>query len=177
MSIFGGGCTLEAAEEVCDAELDTLQSLVDKSLLRHTEERFWMLETFRELAAERVEESSNAEELRKRHAAYFLALFEARDDARRRGRERLSEYVSLVRGEQDNARGASAWYRATPTKRLVSLSHSTRCGWRALWRGGACELPTDRGARARGRRTELRCPRLSTACIDVRRLAGLRPRI
>jgi predicted ATPase/class 3 adenylate cyclase len=112
-SVFAGGCTLDAAEEVCDAELDTLQSLVDKSLLRHTEDRFSMLETIRELAAERVEESGEAEELRKKHAAYFLELFEVHDNARRRARERLSEYVSLVRGEKDNARGALACYRAT----------------------------------------------------------------
>ena len=35
MAVFRGGCTLEAAEEVVDADLDALQSLVDKSLLRH----------------------------------------------------------------------------------------------------------------------------------------------
>ena len=51
LAVFAGGCTLEAAEEVCDADLDTLQSLVEKSLLRHTGERFWMLETIREYAA------------------------------------------------------------------------------------------------------------------------------
>ena len=37
LAVFAGGCTLEAAEEVAEADLDTLQSLVDKSLLRHTE--------------------------------------------------------------------------------------------------------------------------------------------
>ena len=45
LSVFRGGCTLEAAEEVADADLDTLQSLVEKSLLRFSNERFWMLET------------------------------------------------------------------------------------------------------------------------------------
>jgi predicted ATPase len=40
LAVFRGGCTLEAAEQVVEADLDTLQSLVDKSLLRHTEERF-----------------------------------------------------------------------------------------------------------------------------------------
>ena len=50
LSVFAGGCTLEAAEEVCDADLDTLQSLVEKSLLRFTSERYWMLETIREYA-------------------------------------------------------------------------------------------------------------------------------
>ena len=52
MAVFRGGCTLEAAEQVVDADLDVLQSLVDKSLLRHSEERFWMLETIREYARE-----------------------------------------------------------------------------------------------------------------------------
>jgi predicted ATPase len=51
LSVFAGGCTLEAAEEVCDADLDTLQSLVEKSLLRFTNERYWMLETIREYAS------------------------------------------------------------------------------------------------------------------------------
>ena len=51
LSVFAGGCTLEAAEEVCDADLDTLQSLVEKSLLRFTDGRYWMLETIREYAA------------------------------------------------------------------------------------------------------------------------------
>jgi predicted ATPase/class 3 adenylate cyclase len=75
-AVFSGGCTLEAAEEVTDADLDTLQSLVDKSLLRHTEERFWMLETIREYAAERLEDSGEGDELRRRHAEHFLALAE-----------------------------------------------------------------------------------------------------
>ena len=52
LAVFAGGATLEAAEAVAQAELDALQSLVDKSLLRHTEERFWMLETIREYATE-----------------------------------------------------------------------------------------------------------------------------
>ena len=50
LAVFAGGCTLEAAEEVCDADLDTLQSLVEKSLVRRTGDRFWMLETIREHA-------------------------------------------------------------------------------------------------------------------------------
>jgi predicted ATPase len=50
LSVFSGGCTLEAAEEVADASLDTLQSLVEKSLLRFTDSRYWMLETIREYA-------------------------------------------------------------------------------------------------------------------------------
>jgi predicted ATPase/class 3 adenylate cyclase len=76
LSVFAGGCTLEAAETVCAAELDVLQSLGDKSLVRRSGERFWMLETIREFALERLEESGGGEELRHRHSAYFLELGE-----------------------------------------------------------------------------------------------------
>ena len=58
LSVFAGSCDYEAAESVCDADPDTLQSLLDKSLVRRREERgqtrYWMLESIRELAAERL---------------------------------------------------------------------------------------------------------------------------
>ena len=76
LAVFRGGCTLEAAEEVCGADLDTLQSLVEKSLLRFTNERYWMLETIREYASERLEDSGEAEELRRQRGDYFLAFAE-----------------------------------------------------------------------------------------------------
>jgi non-specific serine/threonine protein kinase len=60
LAVFRCGCTLEAAEEVADADLDLLQSLVDKSLLRHTSERFQMLETIHEYAHERLADSDEA---------------------------------------------------------------------------------------------------------------------
>jgi predicted ATPase/class 3 adenylate cyclase len=113
LAVFAGGCTLEAAEQVVAAGLDTLQSLVEKSLVRHTGERFWMLETIRQYAAERLEDSGEAAELRERHAGYFLELFEASDHTfRLRGRT-LGEHIALVRGEQANARRALAWYGQT----------------------------------------------------------------
>ncbi|HEX2090530.1 MAG TPA: adenylate/guanylate cyclase domain-containing protein [Actinomycetota bacterium] len=76
LAVFRGGCTLETAEYVAEADLDALQSLVDKSLLRLRGDRFWMLETIREYAVERLEESGEAEEVRRRHAEHFLALAE-----------------------------------------------------------------------------------------------------
>ena len=54
LSVFAGGCTLDAAEEVCDADLDALQALVEKSLVRTRTSRYWMLETIREYARERL---------------------------------------------------------------------------------------------------------------------------
>jgi predicted ATPase len=82
LAVFRGGCTLEAAEAICDADLDTLESLVDKSLVRVREgDRFWMLETIREYAVERLESSGEADDVRGRHAAHFLALAEEADPA------------------------------------------------------------------------------------------------
>ncbi|MGE5274373.1 MAG: ATP-binding protein [Verrucomicrobiota bacterium] len=77
LGVFAGGCTLEAAEQVAGADLDTLQSLVEKSLLRHSAERFWMLETIRELAAERYAELEDAEQLERRYRGFYLELARA----------------------------------------------------------------------------------------------------
>ena len=74
LSVFANGCTLQAAEEVADADLDTLQSLVEKSLLRFSEERYWMLETIREHASERLDREGVGKELADRHIGFFRAL-------------------------------------------------------------------------------------------------------
>ena len=76
LAVFADGCTLDAAEAVADANLDTLQALVDKSLVRHTTERFWMLETIREFAIERLDDSGDGNDSHDRHASFFLALAE-----------------------------------------------------------------------------------------------------
>jgi predicted ATPase/class 3 adenylate cyclase len=80
LAVFSGGCTYEGAEEIAGADPDTLQSLLDKSVLRKRDSaagpRYWMLETIREYASERLEASEEADELRQRHADFFLALAE-----------------------------------------------------------------------------------------------------
>lgn len=76
LGVFVGGWTLEAAEQVAAAQLDDLQSLVDKSLVRHLGDRFEMLETIRAFAAEQLSEHADVEDVRNRHAAYFLARAE-----------------------------------------------------------------------------------------------------
>ena len=76
LSVFAGGATLVAAEEVSGANLDLLQSLVDKSLVRYTAERYWMLETIREYARDRLRETGRRDDVRRAHADYFLGFAE-----------------------------------------------------------------------------------------------------
>ena len=105
LSVFSGGCTLEAAEEVADAGLDNLRSLVDKSLLRQSNERYWMLETIHEYAAERLHESGAGEELRQLHAERFLAFAEeAEQNLLRSGTPR--GWLDRLEREHDNLRAA-----------------------------------------------------------------------
>ncbi len=105
LSVFAGGCTLEAAEEVCDADLDTLQSLVEKSLLRFTNERYWMLETIREYAVECLDASSCSAEARDRHARYFRDVA-AQQDAELRAGQPEEGPVSALEREIANLRVA-----------------------------------------------------------------------
>ena len=103
LSVFRGGCTLEAAEHVTGADLDLLQSLVDKSLLRMRDDRFWMLETIREFAAEKLEASRQADNVRRRHADYFVTL--ARE-AEPHVRGDSVEWTDRLEREHDNLRAA-----------------------------------------------------------------------
>lgn len=88
LSVFIGGCTLEAAEAVCDTRgdlgidaFDGMASMVDKSLVQHLEQpdaeaRFFMLSTIREYALERLAASADEAATRRAHAAYYLVLAE-----------------------------------------------------------------------------------------------------
>jgi predicted ATPase len=120
LSVFAGGCTLEAIEAVCDAEgdlpvnysLEGVSSLLAKSLLRQVEDpacdpRFVMLETIHEYASEKLEESGETEEIKHAHAEYYLALAEEAEPELR-GPDQLEWFESLE-AEHDNLRAALSW--------------------------------------------------------------------
>jgi predicted ATPase/DNA-binding SARP family transcriptional activator len=106
LSVFAGGCTLEAAEAVCNGDLDIvdgLGSLIDKNLIRlegaEQVPRFAMLETIREYAAERLEESGETEELKRRHAEHFVALAE---EAEPEVRSYVRDWLDRLESDHDN---------------------------------------------------------------------------
>ena len=122
LAVFVGGCALEAAEAVCDADVDVLQGLVDKSLLQRRndapEPHFWMLEAIRDFAAERLAGSGEAQDLRARHALYFRTLAERMDAALRAG-EPEEVAVSVLEAEIDNLRATVAFGLETGDVGLV----------------------------------------------------------
>ena len=116
LSVFVGGCTLEAAEAICGDPgdrgidvLDGLGSLLDKSLLGRREQRdrvprFVLLETLREFALERLEAAGEAPPSRRTHADFFLALAEAAEPRLRSAEQAL--WREVLETEQDNLRAA-----------------------------------------------------------------------
>jgi predicted ATPase/class 3 adenylate cyclase len=102
LAVFAGSFALEAAEAVCSAELDVLQSLVDQSLLRHGEDgRFFMLATIKEFALEKLRDLSDASSLRRRHDDYFLGVAEELDAREWRSGMRELSAESLSRFERE----------------------------------------------------------------------------
>ena len=119
LGVFWGGCTLEGAEAVCNTANDLgadifelMSSLVDKSLVQqgqhgNDEPRFRMLETIREYALERLQQSGEDATTKRAHAAYCLVLAEE-------GNPDLSEseraaWLARCDMEHDDFRAALDW--------------------------------------------------------------------
>src|SRR4029077_3191186 len=116
LSIFAGGFSLEAAEAVCpndgvdrDEVVHLLGRLVEQSLVTVNMEgpgraktRYGLLETLREYGRKKLEESLEADDIRRRHAAHFVALAEAAAP-KLDGRNRL-EWLERLDLDRDNLR-------------------------------------------------------------------------
>jgi predicted ATPase len=103
LGVFAGGFTLDAAEQVAGGDLDTLQSLVEKSLVRFGAERYALLETIREFALEQLEEGDELENARGRHFGFYLELARAADMSAEGGYGHSAE---LLLPEAENLRAA-----------------------------------------------------------------------
>jgi predicted ATPase/class 3 adenylate cyclase len=119
LSVFTGGCTLEALEAICgdDVGLDVIDgmgSLVEKSLLQQAEQpdgepRFTMLETIREYAEERLEEAGESGALREVHARYFAAL--CRETRPQLNTPAETDWNRRMTWDIANLRAAGEWLR------------------------------------------------------------------
>jgi non-specific serine/threonine protein kinase len=137
MSVFAGGCTLEAAEDVCSGEgippgqvLEQLALLVQKSMVvtrrgSDNEPRYRLLEMVRQYAAEKLAGAGDQARMGRRHWEYFLRMAEA--NAGRLSSKARSHAFDRFQADLENLRLALAWAFNQPTdpeaglKLLVAL--------------------------------------------------------
>jgi predicted ATPase len=112
LSVFVGGFRLGAAEEIATADLDTLESLVDKSLLRHEDGRYSMLETVREYAGDRLEQCGEAEDVRRSHVESFHRAAVSGSEDLQRLDEPGRRTMQLFSDEIGNYRATLEWLLA-----------------------------------------------------------------
>jgi predicted ATPase len=153
LSVFAGGCSLEAVEAImapppsaspadhgspvapADRELfalDLLSGLVSKSLVlaEPTPEgppRYQVLETLRQYGRERLEASGQAEAARRSHAEYYLGLAESAEPELRGPRQ--DEWLVRLEREHDNLRAALAWSRQSGDGAEIGLRLAGALGW------------------------------------------------
>ena len=196
-AVFAGGATIEAAETVTRASLDTLDHLVAKSLLvrrqhAHAPTRLRMLETIRAYATERFASTAADEQaVRERHYRYYLAL------AERHGTERAlwaaggQEHLARLDAEIDNLHAALDWaIGQANAERALALAAALGRYWvmrdryadAVDWVDQALNLPgadAHPALRVRVLRTKARClsraGARSRATRGPRRAGGHRP--
>jgi tetratricopeptide (TPR) repeat protein len=130
LAVFVGGCTLEAAEMMCEdvlspaQVLDGIASLLDKSLLHreagmYGETRYVMLETVREFGLERLAFNGEDESLRSQHASCFLSIVDAADKSEVNPRKpRLNR---LIDNDIHNVRSALDWFKQHDSQAALLL--------------------------------------------------------
>jgi predicted ATPase/class 3 adenylate cyclase len=118
LSMFQGGFDLEAAQQVCSGDgldefdvFELVPTLVDKSLVNADvggdAARYRLLETIRQFARDKLDEAGATDEVRRRHAEYFMALAEEAEPNVRGPREQ--EWWARLNRELDNLRLAMEW--------------------------------------------------------------------
>jgi Predicted ATPase len=163
VSVFMGGWTLEAAEEVCSADgalerwemVDLLLALVEKSLVVFEGDRYRLLDTVRAYAADRLAQTGGSVAAAARHAAYFLALAEKAAPELRGPNQAL--WLERLATESSNLRAAHA-HAALEPREALRLAAALHWFWhiRGRFREGldvlsrslaACTDPTPTAAR------------------------------
>jgi predicted ATPase/class 3 adenylate cyclase len=136
VSLFSGGWTLEAAEEVCSGEkigkdqvLDSMTRLVDKSMVVTYEKgnttRYRLLETIRQYATEKLAESTDREALAGKHAEFFTKMAE-QIEPRLMGADEVY-WLDRLDLDHENVRVALGWCAQSQSSVGVRLAG-------AMWR-------------------------------------------
>jgi len=122
LAVFQRSFTREAARAIADVNLHTLQSLINKSLLRYDPltSRYEQHELLRHYAAEELTFSGNKNEVEQAHAIYFADFMEA-SWQRMCGKEQ-KETLLAVEADIDNARRAwNFWIEAGEAEQIIKF--------------------------------------------------------
>jgi predicted ATPase len=157
LAVFADGCTFTSAEAVCGADLETMQSLLDKSLVQRRAgesgaTRFGLLETVREFAAEALEQCDEVEEARRRHAWHMAALGD--EAGRWRPPGAWEAHVAQLADETDDLWAALAYAIETQDAML-----------RLRLAGAVALVNNQRLTRLRGPRAELEAALVAAAPV------------
>jgi predicted ATPase/DNA-binding SARP family transcriptional activator len=148
LTIFAGGCSLEAAEAICSGTgiagemvLDLLGGLVDKSLVALAEQdgvwRYQLLETMRQFGFEQLLASGETETLRRRHVAWYLAMAESLAPAP--VGPRLLSWLTSLGQDHANLRAALAWSLGAAQAPAEGIRLAIALTWYCLLRGHLTE--------------------------------------
>ncbi len=140
LAVFPAGVSVASAEAICadgalpaEEVLDTLSSLVDKSLLQEAGDgRYRMLETIREYGVERLAECGELAGVRQAHAGYFADLVQQAEPHLRRADQLI--WIKLLGVERDNVLAALRFFADTGQAQ-PTLELAVRMGWYFLIKG------------------------------------------
>jgi len=130
LSVFAGGWTFDAAETICNNVdvLENLPQLVNKSLVTVNDEgdepRYFLLETIRQYARDKLLENGEGEGTRNRHLAYFLEMAETAQPEMSL-REKELEWIRRFRAEFDNIRTTIEWGLANDPFAVARITYAT----------------------------------------------------
>jgi predicted ATPase/class 3 adenylate cyclase len=128
LGVFAGSFELEAAEAVCGAELDTLQSLIDKSLLRRDGHgRYFLLELTREYSLEQLRTEGEEWALSRRHADWFLRLASRADEHLMSAEQ--GRWLARLDADTDNLRAVLAWCSEHDPAAAIDLATTLFSPW------------------------------------------------
>ncbi|MCB0212553.1 MAG: tetratricopeptide repeat protein, partial [Anaerolineae bacterium] len=125
LSVFRGGCTREAAEQVTGATLSVLASLVDKALLRRTNKgRYELHELVRQFAEAQLQTDPEVvNQVQQRHQSYFVAFLETRTAGVKGSKQKAT--LAEIKADMDNVR--LAWRQAVAYRDAEAIERSAEC--------------------------------------------------